>query len=174
VLGSGRKVVKGMGSNFVQGDYFVLGKPGKPRRLPAVILTAALLAGLVFIPSVARAGKGGNGKGNGVTAGTATSSIALNESSYVGLGGTVTFSASAAGLAGWEYPMVAVWCYQNDALVYMELATPDTAFVLGGSGSEWRTSGGPADCSAVLYAYGWKGGQESIRELASTPFHAEG
>jgi hypothetical protein len=54
-----------MAGNFVQGDYFVLGKPGKPRRWPAVILAAALLAALVFVPAIAHAAKGGNGHGHG-------------------------------------------------------------------------------------------------------------
>ena len=49
--------------NFAEGDYFVLGE-SRPRRWPAVILAAALVATLIFVPAIARAGKGGNGKRN--------------------------------------------------------------------------------------------------------------
>ena len=102
------------------------------------------------------------------------------------LGGEVGFTTQAVGLAGWEYSMVAVWCYQDsdgdgvevwpneDDLVYMQLDHPNVEFVLGGGSSGWRTSGGAADCWAMLYAYGNKGNNETIRELASVGFHAEG
>jgi hypothetical protein len=133
---------------------------------------AALLVSVVVIGSgSALAGKGGRAQGE--------SSIVLNEPaantsadavSWPRLGDSVSFTTVAAGLAGWEYPMVAVWCYQDGVLAYMELATPETGFVLGGGSSDWRTNGGAADCEAYLYAYGSKGGQESIRPLAGTSF----
>lgn len=90
------------------------------------------------------------------------------------LGSSVGFASHAAGLAGWEYPMVAVWCYQDSVLVYMQLAHPEEVFVLGGGSSDWKTLGGSADCEAYLYAYGSKGPRESIRTLASAPFFAAG
>ena len=105
---------------------------------------------------------------------TAASSIELEEYSQLHLGGEVGFITSAEGLAGWEYPMVAIWCYQNGSLVYMELGQPQVEFLLGGGSSDWLTNGGPADCEADLYAYGWKGGKQSIRELAQTSFWAGG
>jgi hypothetical protein len=70
--------------------------------------------------------------------------------------------------------MVAVWCYQSGNLVYMALDKPGAEFLLGGGGSLWLTNGGAANCEADLYAYGWKGGQESIRNLANTTFDATG
>lgn len=53
-----------MSDYFVQGEYFVMDKPRRSRRWFVVILTAALVAGLAFIPAAALAAKGGNGKGN--------------------------------------------------------------------------------------------------------------
>ncbi len=73
-----------MGTNYVQGDYFVLGK-GRPRRWPAVIVAAGLVAGLAFLPTAALADKGGKGNGKGNTA-TATATVA-----------TVTASPNPAG-----------------------------------------------------------------------------
>ena len=60
--------------------------------------------------------------------------------------------------------MVALRCYQDNELVYIVLDQPDATFVVGGGGSGWTA--GAATCNGTLYAYGWKGGQESIRELA--------
>ena len=82
--------------------------------------------------------------------------------------------------------MVAVWCYQdvngdglnyfpNDGgdLVYMQLDHPDVEFQLGGGSSTWQDVGGAAECQAVLYAYGNKGKNQTIRELARTGFNAK-
>ena len=81
-------------------------------------------------------------------------------------GSAVTFDTTSGSLAGWEYPMVALRCYQNNELVYVVLDQPDATFVVGGGSSGWTA--GDATCNGSLYAYGWKGGQESIRLLAST------
>lgn len=81
-------------------------------------------------------------------------------------GSTVAFDTTAGSLAGWEHPMVALRCYQDNELVYIVLDQPDATFVVGGGGSGWTA--GAATCNGTLYAYGWKGGQESIRELAGT------
>ena len=83
--------------------------------------------------------------------------------------------------------MVAVWCYQDvngdgiqvwsddgGDLVYIELRHPDEQFTLGGGSSDWVGNAGPAVCEGKLYAYGWKRGQESIRELATKGFDATG
>jgi len=141
-----------------------------------MIAGVAILASALLVGS-ALAAKGGNGRPQ-----TGESSIILNEpaatesatavSSGPRLGSTASFTTVAAGLAGWEYPMAAVWCYQGDVLVYMELAFPDSTFLLGGSSSDWVTNGGAADCEAYLYAYGSKGGEQSIRTLAGTSFYA--
>ena len=104
------------------------------------------------------------------------------------LGDTLTFATKLGSLAGWEYPMVAVSCYQDvngDGVVDTNLLGPDVVytwldkpaaqFLLGAYASIWtQRGGGPAECRADLDAYGWKGGKESTRVLASVSFHANG
>ena len=131
-----------------------------------VAIVLATCIGILALPATA-----GGRKGN--TAG-GTSTIKLESYSDLRLGGYAGFETNAVGLAGWEYPMVAVWCYQSGDLVYMALNKPATEFLLGGAASAWVSNGGAATCEADLYAYGWKGGQESIRNLAITGFDAAG
>lgn len=104
------------------------------------------------------------------------------------LGDTLTFATSVGSLAGWEYPMVAVSCYQDvngdgtidtnllgPDVVYTWLDKPSAQFLLGAYSSIWtQRGGGPAKCRADLDAYGWKGGKESTRVLASVSFDATG
>ena len=76
--------------------------------------------------------------------------------------------------------MVALTCYQDvngdgtvdtnmfgPDIVFGLLDHPDAVFELAGS-SRWADRGGDAVCRADLDAYGWKGGQQSIRVLAQT------
>jgi hypothetical protein len=148
---------------------------------------AALVLVLGFSVDSAFAGKGGNG------ASTSTSSIAIatingttmaaaTQSPTPKLGDALTFATTLASLAGWEYPMVAVSCYQDvngdgtidtsllgPDIVYSWLDKPDASFTLGAYSSIWtERGGGDAVCRADLDAYGWKGGTESIRVLATT------
>jgi hypothetical protein len=101
----------------------------------------------------------------------------------VRLGGVVTFETEVDGLKGWQYPMIAVWCYQdlngdgikyfpNDGgdLVYMWLDSPDASFPLGAASSKWVDLGGAADCQAILYAYGDRGNTQTIDTLDATGF----
>ena len=104
------------------------------------------------------------------------------------LGDALTFRTSVEPLAGWEYPMVALSCYQDvngDGTVDTNLLGPDIVFswldkpeadyTLGGYSSIWTLrGGGPATCHAELDAYGWKGGKQSVRVLASTGNWAAG
>jgi hypothetical protein len=143
---------------------------------------AMLVLTLTLNTSAALAGK----RPGGST--TSPSSIRLEPYSDLRLGGEFGVEADAQGLAGWEYPMDTVWCYQdvnhdgtvsvdgtwNTDSVYAEMRKPSEELTLGGAGSIWLTNGGPAECDAILYAYGWKGGKESIRTLAWQKFHAEG
>jgi hypothetical protein len=138
-----------------------LGKKGE--RMRRVLIAACLaitLTGLAAGPAFA--GKPSSRAG--------TSSIALESYSVLRLGGTVGFTTNAVGLAGWEYPMVSLDCYQNGSLVYIELNHPDHEFMLGGGGSTWLTNGGAAHCIATLAAYG----KQSARPLATTEFDAAG
>ena len=104
------------------------------------------------------------------------------------LGDTLTFATSGGSLAGWEYPMVAVSCYQDvngDGLidtnllgpdvVYTWLDKPSAQYLLGAYSSIWtQRGGGPAECRADYAAYGWKSGKESVRVLDSYSFDATG
>ena len=98
------------------------------------------------------------------------------------LGSKVTFATTIEPLAGWEYPMVDLTCYQDvngdgkvdttllgPDIVYSELAKPDASYTLGGYSSIWTNrGGGDATCRADLVAIGWKGGKESARSLSTT------
>jgi ABC-type glycerol-3-phosphate transport system substrate-binding protein len=148
------------------------------------ITIAAITILLAVSAAPAFAGKGG---------GTSTSSIAIAsvsggtsaataQSSTARLGDTLTFRTTVEPLAGWEYPMVAVSCYQDvngDGTVQTDLLGPDVVFTwldkpsagftLGGYSSIWTLrGGGDAVCRADLDAYGWKRGKESTRVLATT------
>lgn len=116
------------------------------------------------------------------------SSIAIVEPGPYAFDDVLTFATSVEKLAGWEYPMVAVSCYQDvngdsvidtdllgPDIVFAWLDRPDASFWLGEYASPWRQrGGGPAECRADLDAYGWKGGQEFTRVLASAGFVASG
>lgn len=71
----------------------------------------------------------------------------------VAFGDAVTFSATTAGLKGYQYPLVYLACYQSGTIVYGQLDYPTTTFILGGGSSPWWNSPGPANCEATLYAY---------------------
>jgi hypothetical protein len=155
----------------------------------AVIMTLAI--GILTTGS-AHAGNG-HGKGNkdagdsyiALSSGDGTTAAVTAEPS---LGSDVSFDSYAAGLAGWEDAMVALSCYQDvngdgvidtnllgPDVVYTWLDTPDASFQLGAYSSIWTLrGGGDAECRADLDAYGWKGGKQSIRVLASVSFHADG
>lgn len=138
-------------------------------RFVAVVGALMVIGATLASAGSALAAKGGNRGG----AQTASSSITINQTDPH-LGGSVTFTTSVSGLAGGEWAMVGVSCSQSGTLVYGALDTPEATFLLGGGSSLWLQRGGEADCVASLYAYGWKGGQESIRALASVSFHASG
>ena len=145
-----------------------------------VAIVLATCIGILALPATA-----GGRKGN-TTGGTST--IKLESYSDLRLGGYAGFDTNAVGLAGWEYPMVAVSCYQDvnkDGTVDTNLLGPDVVFtwldhptaefLLGAYSSIWTLrGGGDATCRADLDAYGWKGGQESIRVLDSLTFDAAG
>jgi hypothetical protein len=139
-----------------------------------VMLTAAALA----VPAFA-------GNGNR----TATSSISFAAvdgaaaplSPTTKMGDSVRFATTVQPLAGWQYPMVAVSCYQDvngdgtvnasitgPDVVYTQLEKPSATFMLGGYSSPWTDRGGAAVCRADLYSYGWKKGVEYTQVLATT------
>jgi hypothetical protein len=104
-----------------------------------------------------------------------------NSSVIPKLGDTMTLNTVAGSMAGWEYPMTVVSCYQDvngdgnidtsivgPDVVFTDLEKPGTAVTLGGYSSIWTDRGGSATCRADLDAYGWKGGKESIRVMSTT------
>jgi hypothetical protein len=97
------------------------------------------------------------------------------------MGDSVKFASTVQSLAGWQYPMVAVSCYQDvngdgvvnmsitgPDVVYTQLDKPSATFMLGGYSSTWTEHGGAATCRADLYSYGWKSGVEYSQVLATT------
>ena len=85
-----------------------------------VAIVLATCIGILALPATA-----GGRKGN-TTGGTST--IKLESYSDLRLGGYAGFETNAVGLAGWEYPMVEVGCYQSGTLGYMELNKPGAEF----------------------------------------------
>lgn len=160
-----------------------------------IALTLALVVGgpmLTVAPALA--GKGG-GSGGSTPPPPSISIATINGTSAAStqnpvphLGDDLTFASVVGSIAGWEYPMVAVSCYQDvngdgvidtnllgPDVVYTWLDKPDAQFLLGAYSSIWtQRGGGPAKCRADLDAYGWKGGKESTRVLASYAFDATG
>jgi hypothetical protein len=152
-----------------------------------LMLVSAVLALVVTIGS-ASAGKGGNsapnsGSGSSIAIASINGGLlsASTGSQTPKLGSTLTFATTVEKLAGWEWPMVALSCFQDvngdgtvdtsltgPDIVYVSLLSPDSAFTLGGGSSTWLQRGGAATCVADLDAYGWKGSQESVRSLATT------
>jgi hypothetical protein len=134
-----------------------------------ISLAVGALAGVMFAAVAATPTLAS--KGSRTT--TSTSTISLNTAAPH-LGGTVTFTTAAYGLAGSEWPMVGISCTQAGELVYGALDAPGATFLLGGNWSLWLERGGSASCHAWLYAYGTRGGQETIRSLAVISFTAAG
>jgi hypothetical protein len=127
------------------------------------------------------------GKGGGESTTNPDSSITIEDYSELWLGGTLGFKTNAVGLSGWQYPMFTVCCYQDlngdggtsGRTTAETSCTPRRGRRTRSSSPAAALRSGSravedAECWAVLYAYGWKGGVESIRELASVGFHADG
>ena len=148
----------------------------------SIALVAIVLA-LGVTPALA--GKGGNTVSTSsiaIATVDGTTMAATTQSPTPTLGDALTFKTTVEQLAGWEYPMVALSCYQDvngdgkvdtnllgPDVVFTWLDKPNTTFTLGGHSSIWTLrGGGDAVCRAELDAYGWKGGKESTRVLAST------
>jgi hypothetical protein len=178
----------------VTATRLVAADPRRPRDVPKelamtkkiLMLVVAVLALVVTIGS-ASAGKGGNSapsSGSSIAIASINGGLlsASSGSQTAKLGDTLAFATTVERLAGNEYPMVALTCYQDvnhDGTVNTSITGPDIVFGLLdqpgatfqlGGWSPWTVTygGGAATCRADLDAYGWKGGQESIRVLATT------
>ena len=146
------------------------------------ITIAVLTVALAVCAGPAFAGKRASATSSIEIATVSGSTSAFAQSSTPRLGDALTFKTTVQPLAGWEYPMVALSCYQDvngDGTVDTRLVGPDVvftwldhpnaSFTLGGYSSIWTLrGGGDAVCRADLDAYGWKGGKQSVRVLAST------
>ena len=141
-------------------------------RLITLLITVVALA--VDAPAIA--GKGGHSSGDPSITIAAVNGAKTASNPSPAHGSSVTFATATGSLAGWEYPLVELSCYQDKNgnglstdlfggdLVYVQLLRPDAAFTVGGV--NWTS--GSATCHARLLAYGTKGGQQSVRELART------
>src|SRR4051812_35963663 len=93
-----------------------------------LLITAGLAAGV----TPALAGKGGSTSGTSSIAIASVSGAATAAgTSSPRLGSTLTFATTVASLAGWEYPMVAVSCYQDvndDGTVDTNMLGPDIVY----------------------------------------------
>ena len=146
------------------------------------ILYLLAVACLAFAAPALGAKPSGGGSSIAIATIDGTGMSQLTTAPTAKLGGTLTFATRVEPLAGWEYPMVALSCYQDvngdgtvdtnllgPDIVFSWLDRPDATFTLGGYSSIWTLrGGGNAVCRAELDAYGWKGGKESTRVLAST------
>jgi hypothetical protein len=131
------------------------------RKLVSVGLAVALVltfTGAAFAAKGGGGGGNGGGAGGGGVAGLPTiSTIQLNQAGPFKFGDVVTFTTSAVGLRGGEYPLVYVECDAADgSVLYGQLDYPNAAFVLGGGSSPWWLVGGDAVCNAGLFSYGGK------------------
>jgi hypothetical protein len=160
-----------MAGNSMREDYFVLGKgQATPRRWPALILGTALLVALVFVPAIARAGKGGNGRGHGSgsTLSDPTGGVMLSDAAPH-FGNTITIAADYSIPNGVKYSVgVSIVCQQNGHPVFMDAQftlNPDAfapQFTLGPSSvgtadGTYYWTGGAANCTADLFYYTWQG-----------------
>ena len=151
-------------------------------------ITALIAGALALMAAPAFAAKGG--PGSGTTSSSSSISIASIDGGLMAatttspttkLGDTLGFATTVQPLAGWQYPMVNVSCYQDvngdgvidttlagPDLVFTDLDKPSASFKLGGYSSPWLNNGGDATCRADLDSYGWKSGVEYIQVLAQT------
>jgi hypothetical protein len=142
------------------------------------VVAAVLVAAAFAVPAFA------GGKSSGGTSSISIASIggaAAPLSPTTKLGDSLSFATTVQSMPGWQYPMVAVTCYQDvngdgvvntsitgPDIVYAQLDKPSASFMLGGYSSPWLDRGGTALCRADLDSYGWKSGVEYTQVLAST------
>ena len=88
------------------------------------------------------------------------------------LGSMVTFTTSYPRTV--KNPRIEVLCYQDGDLVFGMAGSVTYEFQLGGGSSTWLVVGGPADCTANLFYFGYHAGKQTYNKLASTSFSAGG
>ena len=162
------------GSRFASGARHIVGVGLQAVIIAAILATVALAMSAVYKPAgfVAGVDDAAAARGGKPAIAANGSMIAIDGSSDLWLGGSVTFSTEAVGLKGREWPMVLIKCWDGGGDVhYAQLDHPDARFVLGGGSSQWKDEGGDADCAATLHAYS----RDDARLLAGpVQFHAGG
>jgi hypothetical protein len=88
------------------------------------------------------------------------------------LGDTVNFTTTYPSSLDRYAMYIQVRCYQNGSLVFATTGLTDRSFVLGGTVSPWRDSGGAATCNADLYY--WSTNGQRYNQVATTEFNASG
>lgn len=152
------------------------------RRGAGAVTEAVLivLVGIALTVALAVATRGAPAGASGVHAATAPSSwIELASVSgrsaatiQPSLGDYVSFTTSYPRTI--KNPRILVNCYQDGALVFGMGGSVSYEFQLGGAGSTWLSTGGQADCEALLFYYGKTAGKQTFNVLARTTFSAGG
>ena len=143
-----------------------VGAPAIRRASRAILFTGAMVAALA-LPTA-------------VFGGRSTVAPSINLAS---VDGARTFAAAEPHLGSWvtftstyptsvKNPRIEVLCYQGGTLVFAMAGSVDYSFELGGGWSPWLDAGGESDCTANLFYFGWKAGNQTYNWLASTSFHA--
>lgn len=134
-------------------------------------MMAAVLGVMAALTVPAFAGNG-NGNGGGNTAPTGGSSITLNGTAS--FGSMASFTVLDPPVSG--QPEMSVSCSQNGQQVYLEVqmmsGSSPYAPTFGLYSPTWAANGGgPADCTANLFYYTWKGHTETgVVQMASSSF----
>lgn len=148
---------------------------------------ACLAAAAVAVPAFAKPPQqsGGSTSGSSISIATVngtSTNFASPSTMTVKFGASMTFATTVQSLAGWQYPMVALTCYQDlngdgyvdmsntsNEIVFSQLESPGSTFSVGNQASIWGANGGgSAQCRADLDSYGFKSGVESVQTLATT------
>jgi hypothetical protein len=144
------------------------------RKSPAarIALAVAVLVALAVVPA-AFAGKGKPGGGGGSTSGSSISLVLTTDNNGNGAanwGDTVTYNVSSSATSA---PSVKTTCYQNGVAVLWATAS----FYAGNPFSymdyislqSGMWTGGPADCTAVMY---YTSGKRTVT-LATLNYHVD-
>ena len=86
-------------------------------------------------------------------------------------GDTLTFTVETDNMRG-GYPMVAVYLFQEEEVVWLTLNTPEQSTIVLGSGGSQLDATQPSDGLVRLLRYDWKGKQETVTELDAVEFDA--
>jgi len=141
----------------------------RERRQVAVFTLALALVAALVIPVATFAGRGNTASTPWIQL-SIVAGARLADGAQPSLGSEVTFAAGYPNNV--NNPRIYVHCYQDGELVFGMAGGVDETFLLGGGGSIWLDRGGPANCKATLFYYGWHAGTQTYVPLAETSFDA--